>query len=91
MLTKIKKWGNSQGIRIPKVFLENLNISEEDDVEIISDQEKIVIKKISKTEHLTLRDRLENFYNQPIEEVLSKRPDSPEEIDWGKPVGKEIW
>lgn len=91
MRTKIKKWGNSQGIRIPKVFLENLKISEEDDVEIISDQEKIVIKKISKTEHLTLRDRLENFYNQPIEEVLSKRTDSPEEIDWGKPVGKEIW
>jgi antitoxin MazE len=91
MLTKIKKWGNSQGIRIPKVFLENLRISEEDEVEIISDQEKIVITKARMSEHLTLRDRLENFYNQPIEEILLKNQDSPQEIDWGKPVGKETW
>jgi antitoxin MazE len=91
MLTKIKKWGNSQGIRIPKVFLENLRISEEDEVEIISDQEKIVITKARMREHLTIKDRLENFYNQPIEEILLKNQDSPQKIDWGKPVGKETW
>jgi antitoxin component of MazEF toxin-antitoxin module len=49
------------------------------------------IKKWINNQGITLRDRLEMFYNQPIEEVLSKKPETPEEIDWGKPVGKEIW
>ncbi|MCE5223742.1 AbrB/MazE/SpoVT family DNA-binding domain-containing protein [bacterium] len=91
MLTKIKKWGNSQGVRIPKAFLDNLKISEDDEVEIVSDQEKIVIQKVSKPEHLSLKERLEQFYNQPIEEVLSNKRGPSEEVDWGKPMGKEVW
>lgn len=91
MLTKIKKWGNSQGIRIPKVFLETLNISNDDEVEIMTEQEKIVIKKISKQEPITIKDRLENFYGKKLEEILSNPSEAQEEIDWGKPVGKEIW
>ena len=91
MLTKIKKWGNSQGVRIPKVFLETLNISNDDEVEIMTEQETIVIKKISKKEPITIKDRLENFYGKKLEEILSNPSDPQEEIDWGKPVGKEIW
>ena len=30
MLTRVKKWGNSQGVRIPKAFLDNLGISDDD-------------------------------------------------------------
>ena len=91
MLTKIKKWGNSQGIRIPKAFLETLNISNDDEVEIMTEQETIVIKKINKKELITIKDRLENFYGKKLEEILSKISEPQEEIDWGKPVGKEIW
>lgn len=91
MLTKIRKWGNSQGIRIPKVFLETLNISNDDEVEIITEKERIVIKKISKKEPITMKDRLENFYGKKLEEILSNISDPQGEIDWGKPVGKEIW
>lgn len=91
MLTKIKKWGNSQGIRIPKVFLETLNISNDDEVEILTEQEKIVIKKISKKEPLTIQDRIEQFYGQKLETVLANSTEYQKEIDWGKPVGKEIW
>ena len=32
MQTTIKKWGNSQGIRIPKAFLESLDMKENDNV-----------------------------------------------------------
>ena len=91
MLTKIKKWGNSQGVRIPKVFLETLNISNDDEVEIMTEQEKIVIKKISKKDPITIKDRLEIFYGKKLEEILLNPSDPQEEIDWGKPVGKEVW
>ena len=90
MLTKIKKWGNSQGVRIPKAYLETLRITNEDDIEIFTDQEKIIIKKASSIEHVMIKDRLENFYGKQIEELLSKNKDPQDEFDWGKPVGKEI-
>lgn len=90
MLTKIKKWGNSQGVRIPKAYLETLRISNEDDIEIFADQEKIIIKKATMVEHVMIKDRLENFYSKQIDNLLSKNKDPQEEYDWGKPVGKEI-
>lgn len=91
MLTRIKKWGNSQGVRIPKAFLDNIGITEEDDIEITSDQEKIVIQKVRKIKHINLKERLESYYHQPIEEILSMKRKPSEEVDWGKPVGKEEW
>ena len=91
MLTKIKKWGNSQGVRIPRAFLDNVGISEEDDIEITSDQEKIVIQKVKNNKHISLKEQLEKYYHQPIEEILSNKREPSEEVDWGKPVGKEEW
>lgn len=35
MQSKIVKWGNSQGIRIPKILLEYLNIADNDTVDIL--------------------------------------------------------
>jgi len=91
MNTKIKKWGNSQGIRIPKAFLETLSLSSEDSVEIFTDQDKIIIKKVSENQHLKIGDRLHKFYGSSLEEIAPKISESQKEMDWGKPVGKEIW
>ena len=44
-----------------------------------------------KTKHISLKERLEQFYNQPIEVVLSTKREPSEEVDWGKPMGKEVW
>ncbi len=35
-----------------------------------------------------LKERLENFYQKPLEEIFVE---SSEEIDTRKPVGNEIW
>lgn len=43
------------------------------------------------TKHISLKERLEQFYNQPIEVILSTTREPSEEVDWGKPVGKEVW
>jgi antitoxin MazE len=44
MRVTIVKWGNSQGIRIPKAFLKNIQVSENDSVDITLPNEKIIIR-----------------------------------------------
>jgi antitoxin MazE len=85
--TTIVKWGNSQGVRLPKALLKNINIAENDPVDVVLENEKIIIKKINKKGHKTTKQRLVEFYGKKI-----KKNDIPQkEIDWGKPVGNEVW
>ena len=81
MQTTIKKWGNSQGIRIPKAFLESLGMKENDNVEIERVDDSIVIKKIITSQKLTLNDIFDGYTENY----------QPKEFDWGNPVGKEVW
>ncbi|MFP3043541.1 AbrB/MazE/SpoVT family DNA-binding domain-containing protein [Treponema primitia] len=85
MVTSIVKWGNSQGIRLPKTFLKNINISENDKVDVLLENEAIVIKKINGKKHKTTKERILEFYGK------EKSGKKQKEIDWGKPLGKEIW
>ena len=87
MQTTIVKWGNSHGIRIPKAFLRNIQITENDPVDVTLENDKIVIKKICEKEHKTIEQRLADFYGDSYEKYAKPQ----KEIDWGKPVGKEIW
>jgi antitoxin MazE len=87
MQTTILKWGNSQGIRIPKDFLKNIHVSENEPVDIILSDEKIIIKKIKYKNHKTTRERLVDFYSVDFDQ---KRI-SQKEIDWGMAAGKEEW
>jgi antitoxin MazE len=87
MQTAIVKWGNSQGIRLPKVFLQNINIRENDTVDVVLENETIIIKKTGGKKHKTTLERLIDFYGKEFD----KKPVSQEEIDWGNPLGKEIW
>lgn len=87
MQTTIVKWGNSQGVRLPKALLKNINIAENDPVDVVLENEKIIIKKIIKKSHKTTKQRLIEFYGPKIKQ----RNITQKEIDWGKPVGNEIW
>jgi hypothetical protein len=55
---------------------------------IISEDEKPTVKK-----HKTLEKRLEEFYNKNIDDIVKEHANDyqPEEINWGKAVGNEIW
>ena len=87
MYATIQKWGNSQGLRIPKVLLEALDLRENDRVELTQTDGGIQIKKAA-AGHRTLEERLSAFYGKPVEEI-SRLDD--QELDWGKPEGGEIW
>jgi len=91
MTTAIVRWGNSRGIRLPKPFLESLNLKDNDMVDILTDNGKIIIKKSEKYQHKTLKQRIEEFYGKDFETVLKEHLYEYEEIDWGQPVGEEIW
>jgi antitoxin MazE len=87
MQTMIVKWGNSQGVRIPKTFLQNINISENEPIDLILENEKIIIKKTGSKKHKTIEERLIEFYGINYEKNCFPQ----QEVDWGKPAGKEIW
>ena len=89
MRTTIVKWGNSRGIRLPKPFLESLDLKDNDIVDVITDNGKIIIQK--SRQHKTLKQRVEKFYGKDFETVLEENPYEFEEIDWGAPEGEEIW
>ena len=85
MTATLQKWGNSNGIRIPKQVLIDLDIKVNDKLLISSVNDEIIIKKDKK--HKTLQERLEEFYKKPISKIKML---DVEEIDTGDRVGDEI-
>lgn len=88
MYATIQKWGNSQGLRIPKTLLDAIGLRENDRVELVQQEDGIRIQKAVQPQHRTLEERLTAFYGKPVEEIETIET---EEIDWGKPEGQEIW
>ena len=86
--TNIRRWGNSQGIRLSKDLLAQMNLQENDTVGINVYDGKMTIEKINKPKYLNLTERLEAFYERPIEEIYVE---STQEVDVGDPVGSEQW
>ena len=82
MIAKIQKWGNSQGVRFPVELLRNARISTGDTVDLSVERGKIIIKPTKA-----------NRQKYKLKDLLEKMTEnySPEEIDFGKPTGKEIW
>lgn len=86
--TNIRKWGNSQGIRLTKEILSQMNLKENDTIEINIYDGKMTIEKINNPKYLNLQERLEAFYKRPIDEIYVE---STQEVDVGDPVGTEEW
>ena len=79
MQTKIKKWGNSLALRIPKSFALNANLRQDELVDISIDKERIIITPIGEKEY-SLDDLLAGVSEDNLHD----------EFDTGAPVGKEI-
>ena len=79
MQGSIQKWGNSQGIRLPKGALQIAGLMENDAVEIIASEAQIVIRKREQYESL---DMLFAGYDGDF---------VPQEMDSGDAVGMEVF
>lgn len=78
MMITIQKWGNSQGIRIPKTILDEVHWSVSDNIELTTENNTIILKQHKK---LTF-DELFKDYNENIQ---------CKEFDWGESAGAEKW
>jgi antitoxin MazE len=80
MLTKVQKWGNSLALRIPKTFAEEMQIAADSAVELTVEDGKLVITPAA-GKAISLEDLLDAVTADNLHS----------EIDWGVPVGKEVW
>lgn len=80
METKIQKWGNSLGVRIPKTIAEEAGIEPGSVVQLSMKNGSLVMKPARRKKY-----KLEDFVRRITPENVH------EEVDFGAPVGKEIW
>ncbi|MCK4504342.1 MAG: AbrB/MazE/SpoVT family DNA-binding domain-containing protein [Candidatus Aegiribacteria sp.] len=82
MLTRIQKWGNSQGLRIAKHLLTDAQINIGDEVNVELKDGNIIISPVhKKRDQYNLKDLVAQI---PADYKVS-------EVDWDGPVGKEDW
>lgn len=81
MTTTIQKWGNSQGVRIPKVILDTVNWAEDEQIVILVENNKLIIEKAEDKKRKNIKELFAEFNGEY----------EPTEIDWGEPKGEEIW
>lgn len=85
MRANLAKWGNSAAIRIPKAILEELNIDSNNFENISFDMDiegnKLILKKKQE------KTKFELLAEKAKGEKLNPKVD----INWGKPIGKEVW
>ncbi len=82
MLSKVQKWGNSQGLRFTKAILQEAQINVGDEVNVSAQKGWIIVEPVTK-----VRGKYD------LKELVSKMPQEyqAEELDWGEPIGKEVW
>jgi antitoxin MazE len=80
MEAKIKKWGNSLGVRIPKSFTTKAGITDGSSIEINMEGDKITIVPLQKDEY-----KLDELLSMVSEENVHY------EIETGGPIGNEVW
>jgi antitoxin MazE len=81
MVTKVQRWGNSQGLRLTKQVLDTADIDVGDEVQVIPREGQILIKRLKRRRKFDLA------------ELVSRMPRGykVQEESFGKPVGREEW
>ena len=80
MSTNIGKWGNSLGLRIPSSIAEQIHLHEGDEVALSVEGSRLIVTPVKRRKYM-----LSELLDGMSEDNLHS------EIDWGKPMGREIW
>lgn len=80
MQTRVQKWGNSLGLRIPKALADQLRIAEGSVIDIRTEDRRLVIEHVAPREHT-------------LDELLLGITDENRhgEVSTGGAVGEEAW
>ena len=79
MKTRVQRWGNSLAVRIPRDVVDEARLEDGTPVDVSLVAGAVVVRPICRTP--TLDELLEGITDENIHG----------EVDWGPPVGKEIW
>ncbi|MFL6798157.1 MAG: AbrB/MazE/SpoVT family DNA-binding domain-containing protein [Xanthobacteraceae bacterium] len=83
MKTEFVKWGNSLALRVPSAFAKELGVSEGKRAEMTIESGALIIK--------VAKPRGRRRY-QLEELIVGITPETyHRDIDWGGPVGNEVW
>jgi antitoxin MazE len=80
MLTRIQKWGNSLGLRIPKSFALEAQFKEGSPVDLAVEDGKLIVRPLHRTKY-SLVSLTREIHAKNIHEAA----------DTGSAVGREIW
>jgi antitoxin MazE len=82
VITKLQKWGNSQGLRLSKELLSNVGIEVGDEVDVKAVEGSLVVTPVRR-----VRGGVD------LAELVREIPAdySPSELVWGPPTGREVW
>ena len=78
--TSVRKWGNGHGVLLPKAFVDTLDLAHAE-VETVLQGSSIVLTKKTSKKKMTLKDMVRGMNSADPHEL----------VDWGRPMGKEIW
>ena len=80
MHVRVQKWGNSLAVRIPKPLAEDAEVKEGSLLNLAVSEGKVIATPVSKKK-LSLKQLLAKVNRKTLHD----------EIDFGSPVGREIW
>lgn len=80
MQTKIQRWGNSLAIRIPKLIAEEVGLEQGGEVDLRVEEGGLSLRPVAPPAY-----DLETLVAQITDE------NRHDEVDFGDPVGKEVW
>ena len=80
MNARVQKWGNSLALRIPHAFAAEVGLAENTEVELSLDAGRLVVRPVA---------RVKYDLAELLAQVTPKNRHG--EVDWGAPVGKEVW
>jgi antitoxin MazE len=77
---RIQKWGNSLALRIPKSFAAHSRIEQGSVVDLSLENGRMIVEPANEPEY-------------SLEDLLAKvtKKNIHSEVDFGKPIGKEVW
>lgn len=82
----IKKWGNSNGLRLPKAIMEFLGVKTDDEIayhtEEVDGKKRLVIESFERSEEITIEELFKGYESEKFKVTLN---------DLGEAVGNEKW
>ena len=82
MVTRVRKWGNSQGLRFAKSVLARARIDVGAQEQVSVQVGRLIVEPVARVRG-----------SHDLRELVSRMPKDyeVEEADWGPPIGREVW